>query len=411
MGCFWGAERIFWRLPGVFATAVGLRRRLHPQPHLRGDLYRAHRPHRGRPRGLRPRADLLPPPARGVLHRARPHPGRRPGQRPRHPVPLGGLRDHRRAAARGRLPRFEAFGKALADAGKRPIATELAPAGDVLLRRGVPPAVPAQGPQRLLRPPGHRRGLPAPRPARRPRRRPRRRGRAKVADAARPRRRGRRGRRPQAQAAAPSPTTSGSSASPPPSTRCCARRAPSGRSPAPTPTSRSRGCTAAWRAATRSTPATPSSTPAAGGPASPRRCRPTAIELIEDRSHGMVRTEVRCGRCHTPPGPRLPRRAPGPGRPALLHEQPAPSTSTRARRRLTPSGGTGVRTADPAPGPDHARPVRSDRVGVSRGRGGLPSRSGSGCGCSVGPRPAPEPSGNRSNVNCVGQVVGAGTTQ
>jgi len=23
MGCFWGAERIFWRLPGVFTTAVG----------------------------------------------------------------------------------------------------------------------------------------------------------------------------------------------------------------------------------------------------------------------------------------------------------------------------------------------------------------------------------------------------
>jgi peptide-methionine (S)-S-oxide reductase len=23
MGCFWGAERIFWQLPGVFSTAVG----------------------------------------------------------------------------------------------------------------------------------------------------------------------------------------------------------------------------------------------------------------------------------------------------------------------------------------------------------------------------------------------------
>src|SRR5690554_4250674 len=23
LGCFWGAERIFWRIPGVFSTAVG----------------------------------------------------------------------------------------------------------------------------------------------------------------------------------------------------------------------------------------------------------------------------------------------------------------------------------------------------------------------------------------------------
>ena len=23
MGCFWGAERVFWQLPGVYTTAVG----------------------------------------------------------------------------------------------------------------------------------------------------------------------------------------------------------------------------------------------------------------------------------------------------------------------------------------------------------------------------------------------------
>ncbi len=32
MGCFWGAERIFWELPGVFATAVGYQGGLTPNP-------------------------------------------------------------------------------------------------------------------------------------------------------------------------------------------------------------------------------------------------------------------------------------------------------------------------------------------------------------------------------------------
>lgn len=32
MGCFWGAERIFWRLPGVFATAVGYSGGFTPHP-------------------------------------------------------------------------------------------------------------------------------------------------------------------------------------------------------------------------------------------------------------------------------------------------------------------------------------------------------------------------------------------
>ena len=35
MGCFWGVERKFWQLgDGIWITAVGLRRRLHPEPDL-----------------------------------------------------------------------------------------------------------------------------------------------------------------------------------------------------------------------------------------------------------------------------------------------------------------------------------------------------------------------------------------
>ena len=46
------------------------------------------------------------------------------------------------------------------DAGYGEITTEIAPLGDVLLRRAVPPAVPRQEPRRLLPAPRHRRQLP-----------------------------------------------------------------------------------------------------------------------------------------------------------------------------------------------------------------------------------------------------------
>ena len=35
MGCFWGAERIFWQLPGVYSTAVGYAAGLTPNPNYR----------------------------------------------------------------------------------------------------------------------------------------------------------------------------------------------------------------------------------------------------------------------------------------------------------------------------------------------------------------------------------------
>ena len=32
LGCFWGAERLFWQLPGVYSTAVGYAGGLTPNP-------------------------------------------------------------------------------------------------------------------------------------------------------------------------------------------------------------------------------------------------------------------------------------------------------------------------------------------------------------------------------------------
>ena len=32
LGCFWGAERIFWQLPGVYSTAVGYAGGFTPNP-------------------------------------------------------------------------------------------------------------------------------------------------------------------------------------------------------------------------------------------------------------------------------------------------------------------------------------------------------------------------------------------
>ena len=36
-----------------------------------------------------------------------------------------------------------------------------------------------------------------------------------------------------------------------------------------------------------------------GWPSFAETATPDAVEYLEDRSHGMVRTEVRCGRCHS----------------------------------------------------------------------------------------------------------------
>ena len=79
LGCFWGAEEIYWQVPGVWSTSVGYAGGVTPAPDVRGGVQRPHRPHRGRPGRLRPRGRLLRRPGQAVLRGARPDPGDRQG--------------------------------------------------------------------------------------------------------------------------------------------------------------------------------------------------------------------------------------------------------------------------------------------------------------------------------------------
>ena len=154
MGCFWGAERIFWQIPGVDVTAAGYQGGYTPNPTYEETCT-------GRT-GHTEAVRVVYDPARSsleVLLKAfwenhDPTHAEPAGQRHRHAVPLGGLPDDRRAAGGRRglavaLPAGADGGRLRRDHDRDQAGRRRRP---VLVRRGLPPGVPAQEPRRLLQP-------------------------------------------------------------------------------------------------------------------------------------------------------------------------------------------------------------------------------------------------------------------
>ena len=152
MGCFWGAEKKFWQRRGVYTTAVGYAGGHTPEPDLRGGVLR---PHRATPRSCSSSSTRSAPATSAMLRvfweNHDPTQGMRQGNdvgtqyrsgiyyvRPRRSA----RRPRRRATRTSARSRRRGYGA---------ITTEIAAGARVLLRRGLPPAVPGEEPRRLLR--------------------------------------------------------------------------------------------------------------------------------------------------------------------------------------------------------------------------------------------------------------------
>ena len=100
LGCFWGAEEIYWQVPGVWSTSVGYAGGTTPNPSY-DEVCSGRTNHTEAvrvvfdPSKVDSFADLV----KHVLRGARPDPGLPPGQRRRHAVPLGDLLHDARAGA------------------------------------------------------------------------------------------------------------------------------------------------------------------------------------------------------------------------------------------------------------------------------------------------------------------------
>ena len=156
MGCFWGAEKEFWSIPGVWVTAVGYeggRRPTPPTPRLHWE----DRPRRGRPDRVRPGRRLVRGCSRSSGSRTiRPRASARATTSGRSTVPRSSA-----PASRRRPPGVPGpTRRAPATAGHGAITTRSPKRRPVLLRRGLPPGVPGQNPNGYC--PNHSTGVKLP---------------------------------------------------------------------------------------------------------------------------------------------------------------------------------------------------------------------------------------------------------
>jgi peptide-methionine (S)-S-oxide reductase len=129
MGCFWGAERALWKIPGVWVTAAGYSGGITPNPtyhetttgltgHTEVVLV-VYDPSVVSPRNA----------VEDLLRGARPDPGHAAGQRHRHDLSFGDL-PRRRGRPGRRAPCRDIYQAALTAAGRTDrITTEIAEAG------------------------------------------------------------------------------------------------------------------------------------------------------------------------------------------------------------------------------------------------------------------------------------------